>query len=319
MTIKFGPGTMISGFQHPGNGTGGGGGGGGGSLTGPSTVNTDPFGGSGPSWSFNGTSNGASVSVDNYGLVVPNGTPWCVEGFFYQTDNNPFPRVFAIGQYPSTSIGISIEGGTIYYWLNNGVAGTSTAPAQNSWHHFAFSSDGTGTNLYLDGTYFTFNGGTIPDITGQTLWIGCEAGAIGQTDFGGYINSFRWTVGNQVYTGNFTVPTSALGLTQSSGSNINAITSGQVKLLTGGGNHGSNTAVQASGNSGSNAVHIDTSYTWAASVPVGATVVADGVGTFTITGVTTPNAQGNFSGNWFFDVSPNNSSFPGGTNLTFTW
>jgi len=75
-------------------------------------------------------------------------------------------------------------------------------------------------------------------------------------------------------------------------------------------------------NSGSNAVHIDTNPTndaWASTVPIGATIEAAGYGTFTVTGVITPTDPGNISANWFFNVSPNTSYFPGGTVMTFTW
>ena len=225
MTIKFGPGTTISGFQHPG-----GGGGGGGGLTTPSTVTNDPFNSGGPSWSFNGSTDAYTTSADP--LFVPTGAPWCVEGFFNQSDNNSFPRVFSIGSYPSTSIAISLEGGTMYYWLNSSVAATATKPNTLYWNHFAFASDGSSTELYLNGVLVTTYGGTIGDFTGGTLVIGNETSAGGaNTAFGGFMNSFRWTAGNKVYTSNFTVPTAALATTQDSGANINAITSGQVKLL----------------------------------------------------------------------------------------
>lgn len=228
MTIKFGPGTTIAGFQHPGNGSGGGGG-----LTSPTTVSLDPFGGSGPSWGFNGTTSAATATVAANNLAVTSGDPWCVEGFFYQNDSNAFPRVFSIGSYPSTSIAISLEGGTMYYWMNNGVAGTAGKPNSLYWHHFAFASNGSVTYLYLNGQIVDIYGGTMPDLTGGTLVIGNETPAGGGvTSFGGYMNSFRWTVGNQVYTAPFTVPTSALGWTQAGdGGSINAITSGQVKLI----------------------------------------------------------------------------------------
>ena len=220
---------MIAGFAHPG----GGGGGGGGSFVTPGTIATDPFGGSGPSWNFNGASNALTVDVNTNNLD-PAGSDWCFEGFFYQTDSNAFPRVFSIGAYPSAAIAISLEGGTMYYWLNGGVAATATKPTPNTWHHFVFSYNaGTGqTTYYLDGVAHTSNTDTLPSIAGQTLVIGAETVAgLPNVAFGGYMNSLRWTVGNSVYTGDFTVPTSALQTTQSAGTNINAITSGQVKLL----------------------------------------------------------------------------------------
>jgi len=78
-------------------------------------------------------------------------------------------------------------------------------------------------------------------------------------------------------------------------------------------------AVQAMSNSGSNGIHIDTSYSWASTVPVGATIDASGYGTLTVTAIYTPSDPGNFSGNWFFVVTPGSYNFAGGTNLTFTW
>jgi len=85
----------------------------------------------------------------------------------------------------------------------------------------------------------------------------------------------------------------------------------------GGGN--TYTAVQASINTGSSGIHIDTSYPWAASVPVGATIVAAGYGTLTVLSIYTPTDPSNSSGNWFFVVTPTTYNFAGGTNLTFTW
>ena len=307
------PGVTVSGFQH----AGGGGGGGGGSLTSPTSYATDPFSGSGPSWLFNGTNNGLSFDVNAWGLETT-GYDWCVEGFFYRTDSNAFPRLFSIGAYPSASIAISLEGGTMYYWMNSGIVATTTNPANNTWNHFAISSFSGATYFYLNGAQVAAAGQTMPSITDGTVWLGCENGATGASDFGGYINGFRWTVGTGVYTASFTVPTSALELTQAGGGSILPITAGQVKLLTSGANHGSNTAVQSEANSGSNGVHIDASYSWGSTVPVGATIVADGVGTFTVTQIIAPNFSGN-TNTWFFVVDPNNASFPGGTALTFTW
>ena len=37
-----------------------------------------------------------------------------IEWYQYQTDNNPYPRIFQVGNYPSVSIGVSIEGGIFY-------------------------------------------------------------------------------------------------------------------------------------------------------------------------------------------------------------
>ena len=81
----------------------------------------------------------------------------------------------------------------------------------------------------------------------------------------------------------------------------------------------SHTATQSASNNGSNAIHVDVGPSWLASVPVGATIVADGYGTFTVTNVSAPGDPGNGSGNWYFTVDPVTSNFNAGTNLTFTW
>ena len=311
MGIKFGPGTTISGFQHPG----GGGGGGGSGLQAPSAIATDPFNGSGPSWNFNGSNNAVTVDVNTYSMN-PSGSDWCVEGFFYQSDNNAFPRIFSIGAYPSASIAISLEGGSMLYWLNNGVAASPSKPATNSWHHFAFSHTNGTTSFYLDGGLASSTATDMPDISGQTLYIGVEsATGIPNVAFGGYINSFRWTVGNPVYTGEFAVPTAMLQSIQSAGTNINEITSGQVRYV----NPTSTTysGVQADGNSGSNSLHLDTSYTWASTIPAGATATVDGYGIYTVVDVLDPAS--NISNNWQIQVTPNTSNFASGTAITFSW
>lgn len=79
---------------------------------------------------------------------------------------------------------------------------------------------------------------------------------------------------------------------------------------------------QSATNGGSNGVHIDSdpyNDTWLSTVPVGATIVANGVGTFTVTGVAAPNDPGNFSGNWFYSLTPTNGNFPAGTRMTISW
>jgi hypothetical protein len=112
---------------------------------------------------------------------------------------------------------------------------------------------------------------------------------------------------------------SVTGITLKAGVTIRPGVTVSGHQITGSGGGNSFSAVQAAENTGSNAVHIDVSYPWASTVPVGATIVAAGIGTFTVIAVLTPFEQGNSSGNWFFVVDPTNASFPGGIPLTFTW
>jgi hypothetical protein len=88
---------------------------------------------------------------------------------------------------------------------------------------------------------------------------------------------------------------------------------------TGGGGGSTYSATQAMENSGSNGIHIPAFIPWGASVPVGATIAVDGMGTYTVINIAAPGDPGNFSANWFFSVTPATSNFPGGIGLTFTW
>ena len=126
MTIRFGPGTMIAGFQHPSSG----GGGGGGSLTAPAVSATSPFG-SGNSYYFNGVTMGISMDATSLDF---GSNQWTVEGFWNETEMNTWPRIFAVGN-GSDLIGISLEGGTLYFWMNGGVAAAYTKPTPGVWHH----------------------------------------------------------------------------------------------------------------------------------------------------------------------------------------
>jgi hypothetical protein len=70
----------------------------------------------------------------------------------------------------------------------------------------------------------------------STFYIGSKAnGGLQSEQFIGSITSFRVCKGVGVYTGNFTVPTSQLGQTQSAnpygGANTASITAGQCSLL----------------------------------------------------------------------------------------
>ena len=205
------------------------------------TVSQRPPGFStGNSYSFNGSNAYLSVPGDNSWAF---GTAdFTIEWFQYQTDNSSFPRIFGIGSYPSTSIGCSIEGGTFYGWFPGANGFGSAVPYKNTWVHFAIvrftnNSNETYLRAYKNGVKF---GSDIPNSTNitnnsTTLYIGAENGGNASTFFGGYITNMRIVKGLAVYTGNFTVPTSALTITASEnpygGSNTVAIPDGYTKLL----------------------------------------------------------------------------------------
>ena len=115
----------------------------------------------------------------------------------------------------------------------------------NQWHHLAFVREGNSLDCYLNGTKDSSNTRTLSGFNlsdngyssnaHQTAYqnhilIGMD-GTNSQGNFDGSMTDLRFVKGKAVYTGNFTPPSGKLGLTQSAGTNISAITSGETKLL----------------------------------------------------------------------------------------
>lgn len=201
------------------------------------TVAQSPFVGGGNSYSM--TSSGNSY------ITTPGSTDWTlgtddftIEWFSYQTTLSGFQRSYSIGTYPSAVTAVSIESGTFYYWANGPARFTaSSASTANTWIHWAIVRQGGVTKIYRNGTQL---GSQIADTynlqTGSVaLVIGNESSYTTGAALVGYITNFRWVKGLAVYTGNFTVPTSALTATAGAnpygGSNTAAIGSGYTKLL----------------------------------------------------------------------------------------
>jgi hypothetical protein len=201
------------------------------------TLAQSPFAGGGNSYSF-------SSSVDSY-IDFAASSDWAVgtgdftiEWFSYQTSLSGFQRAFTVDDFASIDIGSSIESGTFYYWANDAFRyNSSSASTANTWIHWAIVRASGVTRVYRNGTQL---GSQITDTNNITntvdpLTIGNENTSSLIAAFVGYITNFRWVKGLAVYTGNFTVPTSALTAEASAnpygGSNTAAIGSGFTKLL----------------------------------------------------------------------------------------
>ena len=140
-----------------------------------------------------------------------------IEWYQYQTDNNPFPRIFQVGNHPTATIGVSIEPdivdgqpvGEFYYWAidNTLRLAENLTPSsyKNKWVHFAICRASGVTNVYMDGiSIFGMEDGY--DFNGTyDLIIGNESTPANDTAFGGYIKYFTWVKGAALHTTNFTV------------------------------------------------------------------------------------------------------------------
>jgi hypothetical protein len=159
---------------------------------------------------FAGTSS-SNLSIANSADFRFGTGDFTIEWWQYQTDTNSAPRIFAMGTYPSQSIGVSLEGGSFYLWVS-GANNMGTTPTKNAWHHVAISRSGTSLKLFVDGTQ---KGSTLTNSTNfadasNLLRIGNETSATTNAAFGGKITNFHWVKGTAKYTANFTPSTSPL-------------------------------------------------------------------------------------------------------------
>jgi hypothetical protein len=202
-----------------------------------SVVAQSPFTGGGNSYSF--------ISSINSFIDTPASSDWAVgtgdftiEWFQYQTTTSGFQRAFTVDDFNSIDIGVSVENATFYYWANSSFRYSSSgATTTNVWIHWAVVRQSGVTKIYKNGTQLGSQINDANNITNTVdeLTIGNENTASTIAAFRGYITNFRWIKGLAVYTGNFTVPTSALTATADAnpygGSNTQAISSGFTKLL----------------------------------------------------------------------------------------
>lgn len=147
-----------------------------------------------------------------------------IEWYQYQTDSNSFPRIFQIGAYNEvTTIGVSIEGGSFYFWSNgsaNLVTSLDPSVYKNQWVHFAISRASGTTRIFVNGiSVFSMADGqdysSVNDLVigNETSVINVEpsnptqVGNANQTAFGGILSYFSWVKGVALYTSDFTVPT----------------------------------------------------------------------------------------------------------------
>lgn len=203
------------------------------------TSAVSPFAGGGNSYNF-------ISSVNSY-IQAPASADWAmgtgdftVEWFSNQTTLAQFQRIFTVGDYPAIDFGVSIESGTFYFWSGGDADfeySSASATTTNTWYHWAVVRQSGTVSIYRNGTLRgssfansdNINDVATPFVVGNTNTYATNAALVGA------LTNFRLVKGLAVYTGNFTVPTSALTATASAnpygGSNTQAIGDGFTKLL----------------------------------------------------------------------------------------
>jgi hypothetical protein len=95
-----------------------------------------------------------------------------IEWYQYQTDSNTFPRIFQIGNYPTTSIGASIELGSFYFWTAGSFrGGVSIGSYKNSWVHFAIVRSSGTTSVYKNGTLLFAGFSDSTNLINQNIFV----------------------------------------------------------------------------------------------------------------------------------------------------
>jgi hypothetical protein len=139
--------------------------------------------------------------------------PFTIEWWHKQIAPGSFPRVFAIGDYPSTPLGVSLEG-AFYLWAS-GAHPLGGPGALDAWNHHAIcrQSDNTVTH-YLNGAYQ--GGFSQPGLIGSStipLRIGSELTQSTGNSFPGFITNFHVVKGYAKYMTSFSPPTSPIPAT----------------------------------------------------------------------------------------------------------
>jgi photosystem II stability/assembly factor-like uncharacterized protein len=143
------------------------------------------------------------LSIPNVSILKFGTGDFTIQWYQYQTDTHSHPRVFSIGNYPTQTIGVSIEGGAFYYWNTgaNYIANLNTDGYKNKWIHFAISRTNSITYIFKNGVCLNPSG--LSDSTNfqssLDLTIGNETSRSDQSAFGGYIYQFNWYKGTGFY------------------------------------------------------------------------------------------------------------------------
>jgi hypothetical protein len=186
--------------------------------------------------SFNGTSQYLTVPAASSGpLDFATGQPnWTIECWFKASSIPTSGAIFWKASGAANPIvSLWLRTGGILQWITSdgSVQDLGVTVTAGTWYHVALvRSSSTTITAYVNGVAGTplTTVGTLTDNFSSPFLIG---NASDTRLFPGVISNFRVTKGVAVYTGSFTVPTSPLSSTQSSGTNISAITGTQTSLL----------------------------------------------------------------------------------------
>ena len=188
------------------------------------------------------TFDGYAIVPYNNGFDIPAATNWTFECYLYLSALPSGANQYVIAgrnwnfgtSGPTWAFAITSTGVLQWAYGSTGVATnvlTQTgagAITTGSWIHIACVKNTSNlASIYVNGTSSASRTDTnaMTSATGD-LYVGKASNLNANSQFNGYISDIRIVYGVAVYTGNFTVPTRTLSASQSSGTNISAISAG---------------------------------------------------------------------------------------------
>jgi hypothetical protein len=157
-----------------------------------------------------------NVSFVTDANLLPGTGAFTIEWFQYYQDSDTNAIVFSIGTFPTNDLCIVYVGTTMFLFTDGASTSVSSAVAKNVWQHVAVVGDGgapgsRNVKVYVDGVLKLTRTATYNINQTDVLRIGNQTDpTLANGNYAGLITNFRWVVGTQVYTGNFTPPTSPL-------------------------------------------------------------------------------------------------------------
>ena len=134
------------------------------------------------------------LSIANSSSLYLGTGDYTIQWWQYETDSNPYPRLFQIGNYPSQVFGVSIEGGTFYLWASSAIGAFTMTSVQykNQWVHFAITRTTGTVRIFMNGV-MKYSAANSQNISGfsQNLSIGQETNPSSSAGFGGYLYGFE--------------------------------------------------------------------------------------------------------------------------------
>lgn len=178
-------------------------------------------------------------------LTVPNSADFrfgtgdfTIEWYMNNSGSQLYPRIFSMGTLSNftTSIAVSIESGSFYFWINRGANLIGSVSVTNVWTHFAITRSGTSIRVFRNGVQLgsTLTSSNNFNDTVSPLTFGNEGIRADNTAYQGLITNFHIVKGTALYTTTFCVPQTPRAAVANSVLLLNAVTSGAVTTDTSG-------------------------------------------------------------------------------------